>query len=211
MRLGSPAPRNSRSSHGYTFVELMMAITVFAIGIGGIIAMQKVTIASNAGAKNLSIATHIAQSWLDELQADSAQWNGVGDFNETEWLGNVGAEDTANAAWFRPTYSSTRLMGPGFDALGNAVATADLATDAHFCSDLRLTWLGTQSGVKQGAGLIRVEVRVYWLREALSSLSDTIPASVCALNATQVNDPVNQRMFHFVYLSTAVRQYLGNE
>ncbi|HEY5373092.1 MAG TPA: prepilin-type N-terminal cleavage/methylation domain-containing protein, partial [Polyangiaceae bacterium] len=52
---------------GYTAVELMMAIAVFGIGVAGIISMEKVTSVANQHAKNVAIATHIAQSWLDTL------------------------------------------------------------------------------------------------------------------------------------------------
>ena len=42
--------------HGYTAVELLMAISIFGIGVAGIISMQKVTAVSNAHSKNLAIA-----------------------------------------------------------------------------------------------------------------------------------------------------------
>ena len=60
---------------GYTAVELMMAIGIFGVGVTGIIAMQKVTVVSNQHAKNLGIASHIAESWLDMLATDSVTWN----------------------------------------------------------------------------------------------------------------------------------------
>ena len=148
---------------------------------------------------------------MDELQADSGQWNGVNDFDETDWLVNAGPEDTASASWFRPVYSASRKMGAGFDALCTAVVTQQYAADAQFCSDLRLTWLGSQSGTKSGAGLIRAEVRVYWLREGMTGLSDSIPTSVCALTSQEMDDPANQQLFHMIHLSTALREHLGNE
>lgn len=207
----SPSAHGQGAQRGYTVVELMMALAVLTIGLGGVIAMQKVTVVANWNAKNLAIATHIAQSWLDEIQADSAQWNGTNDFNETDWLVNVGGEDTPAAAWFRPVYSETRKFGAGFDALGSPVTTQELATRAHFCSDLRLTWLGSQTGMKQGAGLVRVEARVYWLRDGITGLADSVPTSVCALTPQEMDDPANQALFHIIYLSTAVREHVGAE
>jgi prepilin-type N-terminal cleavage/methylation domain-containing protein len=198
-----------KQNYGFTLVELMMAIALLTIGLAGVISMQKVTAAANQNAKNLAIATHIAASWLDSIQADSGQWNAADNFDGAEWLSNVGAEDGAATGWFRPTYSATRKMGPGFDALGNAVATAKLATDASFCSDLRLVWLSSQSGSKRGAGLVRVEARVYWLREGISGLAETIPTAVCGLSADEMNKPENQQLFHMVFLSTAIKEYLS--
>ena len=68
MRIPAPA-------RGYTIVELMMAITVLAIGVSGIIAMQKITVASNLHAKKLAIATQIARAWQDRLAVDASLWN----------------------------------------------------------------------------------------------------------------------------------------
>ncbi len=80
---------------GYTAVELMMAIGIFGVGVTGIIAMQKVTSVSNQHAKNLSIATHIAESWLDMLATDAVTWNHPSpgntapDISQTTWLQKV--------------------------------------------------------------------------------------------------------------------------
>ena len=48
--------RRSRR-RGYTIIELMMAISIMAIGVSGIIAMQKVTLAANQHATHLAVAT----------------------------------------------------------------------------------------------------------------------------------------------------------
>ncbi|HYO94825.1 MAG TPA: prepilin-type N-terminal cleavage/methylation domain-containing protein, partial [Polyangiaceae bacterium] len=66
------APLDTR---GYTFVELLMSLSILSLGVTGVIAMQKVTVTSNQHAKNLAIATQISQSWMDELRADSLMWN----------------------------------------------------------------------------------------------------------------------------------------
>ena len=44
-------------SRGYTVIELLMALTVLALGASGVVAMQRVTLESNRYAKNLAIAT----------------------------------------------------------------------------------------------------------------------------------------------------------
>lgn len=198
------------SRAGYTLVEVMMSLAVFAIGVVGMIGMQKVSISSNQHAKNLAIATHVAEAWLDELAAEAAQWNAAGDFEETTWLVNVGAEDGPAGAWFRPAYSSSRRFGPAFDALGNAVPTDSIADDAHFCADIRLTWLYRQVGAKEGGGLIRAEVRVFWRREGLLGIDDP-PAHVCDITAEGFASETGQALYHVVYLTTALRQQLLDE
>jgi prepilin-type N-terminal cleavage/methylation domain-containing protein len=205
----SHRPR-SRSRAGYTLVEVMMSLAVFTIGVMGMIGMQKVTISSNQHAKNLALATHIAEAWLDELATEAAQWNTTGDFDETIWLVNVGSEDGPAGAWFRPTYSSARQFGAAFDPLGNAVATDATADDAHFCADVRLTWLYRQVGAKDGGGLIRAEVRVFWRRAGLLGIDDP-PAHVCDVTTQAFDSDLGQSLYHVVYLSTALRQQLMDE
>jgi prepilin-type N-terminal cleavage/methylation domain-containing protein len=197
--------RRRRARGGYTLVEVMMSLAVFAIGVGGMIGMQKVAISSNQHAKNLALATHIGQAWLDELAADAGQWNEAADFDETTWLGEVGGEDEPPGEWFRPDYSSGRNFGPAFDALGSPVATLDFATNAHFCSDVRLTWLYRQVRGKEGGGLIRAQVRVFWRREGLRDVEDP-PLHACDVTPLEFDQGGADRLYHVVYLSTALRQ-----
>jgi type II secretory pathway pseudopilin PulG len=203
-----------RSRRGYTIVELMMGLTVFTIGVTGIISMQKVTVVSNQHAKNLAMATHIAQGWLDQLAADSSAWNRTGnqppDLGDTTWLNQVANSATA---WIRPAHSVARDFGPGFDALGNVV-NADLAANGpliRFCTHIRLSWLYPDPPViVAGAtptasnGLIRAEVRVFWLREGEANID---PDRFICDPATAPADigPATDR-YHFVYHTTAIRQ-----
>jgi Tfp pilus assembly protein PilV len=66
--------RRAHQEGGYTVIELVMAMGVFAIGITGISAMQAATSASNRHAKNLAIANAIAKTWHEELAVDATQW-----------------------------------------------------------------------------------------------------------------------------------------
>ncbi len=196
-------------ARGYTIIELMMAIAVLGIGITGVIAMQKVTISSNGHAKRLATATHIGQSWLDELAAESGQWNDTNDFDDTIWLTNVGVEGAPPGDWFLPAYNAGRDMGPAFDALGSPVATDDIPTDARYCAELRLRWIGSQTAVKLGGGLIRAEVRVFWRQQDVVSVTAADASNFCRAGQTDVDSATGQRMFHVIYLSTALRQHIG--
>ncbi|HVJ17254.1 MAG TPA: prepilin-type N-terminal cleavage/methylation domain-containing protein, partial [Polyangiaceae bacterium] len=112
-----------RRTRGYTAVELMMALGLFAVGVSGIIAMQKLTIVSNQHAKNLAIATHIAQAWMDQLAADSTLWTQVsGSLNSTQWVVNSGG--STDGVWQLPPWDANRAFGPGFDALGAPIQAA---------------------------------------------------------------------------------------
>jgi len=175
-----------------------MAMAVLAVGVVGVISMQKVTVASNLHAKNLAIATHIAQGWLGVLEAEAALWPNDGSLASTTWLRQGGA------TWFRPTYSLGLSFGPGFDALGNPVPDLDPDTNQKFCVDLRLSPLTTNNF---GGGMIRAEVRVIWLRlDTVLSGTVAAPAHACSVAAAAVDGDDEQRLFHFVFMSGAVRQ-----
>jgi type IV pilus assembly protein PilV len=198
-----------RRLRGYTAVELLMAIAVLAIGVSGIIAMQKITVASNHHSRNLALATQIARAWQDQLATDALQWNHPSpsqpniDLNETSWLASVGATSGNGSGWLRPTWDIARDFGPAFDALGNPidlVGEGDIQ-QARFCVDLRLSWLFPPV---QGNGLIRSEVRVFWPR---SGGLVGVPLDFCDGSTNppaQVSADTSN--YHFVYLTTSIKQ-----
>ena len=190
---------------GYTAVELMMAIGIFGIGVTGIIAMEKVTTVSNQHAKNLGIATHIAESWLDMLATDAVTWNHPSrdsplppDIGQTTWLQSVRANANTVNDWFLPAYSTVLAFGPAFDALGNPVNAAVSPGSVAFCSHLRLSWL--YQPTVSGNGLIRAEVRVFWLRDGQG-----FAQNMCAGDQV-TNVGAATPTFHFVQKITAIRE-----
>jgi hypothetical protein len=194
-------PRSSPrrlDSHGYTAVEVLMSLSVLAVGVIGIFSMEKVTVASNSHAKNLAIATHIGQSWLGRLEAEATLWDAtpLARATRTQWL----AAAPAQPIWFRPAFIAASQFGPDFDELGNPVAQ-----NGKFCVDLRLSPLSAAES--EGSAIWRTEVRVYWLRDgAIPSTLLTSVASPCNLLTVNVSlQPASQQL-HFVYLSGAVRQ-----
>ena len=102
----------------YTIVELVMSLSVLAIGVSGVIAMQRVTVSANRHAKNLMLATRIAEAWADQLTADATLWtyqNGLSTLSRTAWLQKANTAGIVD--WYVPAYSADRLFGPGFSAL----------------------------------------------------------------------------------------------
>lgn len=182
----------------YTAVEVLMSLAVLAVGVVGIIATEKVTIAANQHAKNLAIATRIAEGWLGMLEAESALWDTAG-FGNTTWL----AQGAGLAGWFRPNYSAGLNFGPAFDALGSPVLTQNQDPNARFCVDVRLSRL-TPDTLTRG-GMIRTEVRVVWLRND-GAIAGATATHACSVLAASVDAAINSPLFHFVYMSSAVRQ-----
>jgi prepilin-type N-terminal cleavage/methylation domain-containing protein len=187
---------------GYTAVEVLMSLAVLAVGVVGIIATEKVTLAANVHAKNLAIATHIGQSWLGMLETDATLWGRNGSLTPTTWL----EQGAGIATWFRPTYDTVVGFGPAFDAIGNPLLQQD-EEDAKFCVDLRLATLTTNNN---GGGLVRAEVRVIWLRDDGALGSAGIAAEhACSVEAVSVAAEAESRLFHFVFVSGGVRQAGG--
>lgn len=179
------------SRRGYTVVELMAALAIFAIGVTGVAAMQKVTSTSNAHAKNLAIATHLAESWLDRLTTDATNWGTAAGSTKTIWL------TSPSGQWIVGPANTDQNWGAGFDALGNYPAAS--AEDVAFCSHIRLTRVLQSVGTE----LIRTEVRVFWPREGGGFTGTQLCADANTQPAAIEADPAK---FHFVYKSSAVRQ-----
>lgn len=194
-RLRLRPPRALR--RGYTLVELMMALALLAVAVVGIISMQKITVTSNAHAKNLAMAQRIAQAWAGQLQLDA-----------TTWRTGLGGFLNSNATWQRPDYVASRNFGAAFDALGNPLS--DSASDlgrARFCSHLRLSWLYPDTMNTGGNGVLRAEIRVFWQRTGESTVAN---AAFCGRpqDTTRVG-LIGQAtdLYHFVYQTVGVRQH----
>jgi hypothetical protein len=88
-------------------------------------------------------------------------------------------------------------FGPYFDALGSPTGATPVG--AAFCTNLRLSWLYPEA---LGNGLLRAEVRVYWLRDGQTTV--TANTNPCLEDPTLVTN--NPNRYHFVQKVTALRQ-----
>lgn len=191
------ARRRRARERGYTLVELMMALALFTVAVLGIISMQKITAASNGHAKNVAIAQRIAQAWAGQLEMDATAWQtGFG----TGWLNDANV-------WQRPPYIAGRRFGGAFDALGNPLADGDVG-QAHFCTHLRMAWLYPASLIAGGNGMLRAEIRVFWLRDDEAALDSN--ASMCSTAQSTVQAKaigLATDRYRFVYQAVGVRQH----
>jgi len=158
------APRSRRfvrtvRTRGYTAVELVMAIGIFAVGITGVASMQSVTAGANRQARAVATATAFAQSWQDYLAIDALKWTQAQPITNTTTLSEATATGVVGA-WMLPT--GVAGFGPGADAVGGYVDHTTNADDAIFCAHIRLTPLIEDTGTTLGGGMLRSEVRVFW-------------------------------------------------
>jgi prepilin-type N-terminal cleavage/methylation domain-containing protein len=184
--------------HGYTLVELMMALALLAVSVIGIISLHKVTVVTNGHAKNLAMAQRIAQAWSSQLQMDSTQW--ITSLPSGTFL-------NANGAWQRLPYNTTRGFGAAFDALGNPIADTN-AANARFCTHVRLSWLYPTTMSVAGNGVLRAEIRVFWLRDGQAALDSN--ASMCSATQSDAQARaigLTTDRYHFVYQTVGLRQH----
>jgi prepilin-type N-terminal cleavage/methylation domain-containing protein len=226
MERPAPAPASARTTRrGYTAVEVLMAMTVMAIGAAAVMSMQKASVQGNLDARKTDVANGIARTWIERLQRDAMQWTcpspacqSSTNINLAKLLsaGSSNPSSRINGKWFLPldyiggggTIAET--MSPGFDILGRDLPQGQLA-NAEFCVNVRLSWLVPQTTTQPG--LIRADVRVLWVRGVLAPQSNlTLPAGFCDTTTAALDDPdtvvaVNLRpYFHSLYLTTTITE-----
>lgn len=150
--------RTKARARGYTAVEVLIAITLFAVGAAGVIGMLKVTIQGASDARRFDIATNIANEWISRLQRDSTFWNlpnssnptlGLGsqpgELGTTQWLKDILA--TCNGATNGGKYcvpngaipsGTPNGLSSAFDIAGRDVSSGE---EHFFCAEYRMAWI----------------------------------------------------------------------
>jgi prepilin-type N-terminal cleavage/methylation domain-containing protein len=206
------------AKRGYTAVEVLAAMTLFAIGAAGVIGMQRVTIQGGQDARRLDIATNIAHEWVARLQRDSTNWTQPSSKNPdvtnvytaTKWLTNVQTASCQAPNWCTPPAPTGAPEGfaYAFDVFGRDRAPTSVDAngqpDHHYCVQYRMWWgrpLGAAAPFNEQA-TIHADIRVFYSRQ------EQLPIGRCSTAAINgiTPDSVNYReAFHMVYASTVLR------
>ena len=198
-----------RRRQAFTLVEVMVSLGVMTIGAMALIAMQQQTTRANVHARTLTVATQIAQNVIERLKLEALTWNAVTTSPATDLVNAPSLAKIAAGATpgefmtLTPRFPDTRLLSNAFDYYG---ADRDLTTGAaaevaatYYCASYRLTWIYATFRA------MRVDVRVWWSKEAPSrSITTDFPA--CADNNAKLNpNGTMYDAYHIVYLSTVIR------
>jgi prepilin-type N-terminal cleavage/methylation domain-containing protein len=205
------SPR-SRGRRGYTAIEVLMAMTVMAVGAAAVMSMQKASIQGNLDARKADIANGIARTWVERLQRDAMQWTlPNGDNPSLNNFANAKLLSTpAYGTWGLPKWemgSTPETMSYAFDILGRDLPTANVTKETIFCVNYRLQWLVPQA-LPLEPGLIRADVRVLWT----VGISNTPIAGWCndanaqLVNPDQAAPNPPAPLCHSIYLTTTIRQ-----
>jgi type IV pilus assembly protein PilV len=200
-------PKGRAARRAYTVIELVLSLSVLAVGATGVIAMQKVAISSNRHAKDISIASRISEAWADQLAQDGSIWTmtsaGTSTIATTTWLNLANTSQTVD--WFVPSYNTLRNFGPGFGALGAPLDPTRNASLIRFCTHLRFAYLHSPTTPTAGSGVIRAQIRVFWPAEdSAVAIPAAARANLCAVDSATLTSNIGA--FHVIYLTTSIAQ-----
>jgi prepilin-type N-terminal cleavage/methylation domain-containing protein len=234
MRTGR-TKRLVESGAGFTAVEVLVAMTLFAIGAAGVIAMQRAAVQANAEARRVDVATGIAHAWTERLRRDATMWTlprsplaagFTGHNNST--LGTPGHFKNARVlddlrsnlnTWRYPNQyqPATRTvttppdgLSPAFDTLGRDLARDEEVPIGFFCVQLRGIWLGGANDQQTPPTYLADHFNDLLRVEVRvfwprGLLTASLPGQGCAA-ANLAAASTTPEKFQYVYLATAVRQ-----
>ncbi len=147
-----------KNKHGFTLVEVMIAIGIMTVGSLGILAMHQGVGQANRSALEMNTAVAITERWVERVERDALSWTEQG-LNSSSLAGTYhlsGLAGTPSATqWFKPTPPAGESYD--FDFFGNDRVPAN-PNPQKYCTNLRLSWL------RQGSSA-RVDIRTFWYRE----------------------------------------------
>lgn len=206
------SPLTKKTKRGYTAIEVLIAMTLFAIGAAGVIGMQKVTIQGGQDARRLDIATNIAHEWVARLQRDAMNWTTPSSKNRdvtnvytaTKWLTQVQTAGCVAPNWCTPPAPTGAPEGfsYAFDMFGRDRPID--SGDHHYCVQYRLWWgraLGAAAPFNEQA-TIHADIRVFF------STLEQNPIGTCdgaTIEGITPNSNDYRKVFHMVYASTVLR------
>jgi Tfp pilus assembly protein PilV len=170
-------------------IEIMLAVTLFAIGLAAVAGLQYRTAAANTLANDYTNGLALAESYLTEVQTQATAWTGTN---------TPAALSVSRGEWFTPTgWSSSRV-----DVSRLAEGNSD-ARRAVFCVHYRV------DDIIAGT-LVRVTARAAWARadsRDLQSCAVTTVNSALDLNraSSGAGDPGGPTM-RATMVSTLMRE-----
>ena len=138
------------NQNGFTLIEIMITITVLAIGILGVAKMQLSAVNGNSYASGLTEATAFAQNKMEELVSlayDDA------DLNDDDGDGISGIDDTTSSDGFQQGNGATNIQ---YDIFWN-IAVDEPAVNAKH---IRVYVQWQQNGATRNVVLDRIKADI---------------------------------------------------
>lgn len=203
--------RRAPKVRGYTAVEVLLSMTVFAIGAAGVIAMQRTAVQGNLDARRLDVANSIARAWTERLRRDAMTWTTAANLSQSTIL-----SDAVNNPGWRIPFGCDATFPDGtcaaFDAFGHDIGHPTAPTHVGnpdvpvFCANVRADIVAQH---QTSPAVVRIMVRVYWPKGLGQAAYGTSTDSFCSTSAlgdlTKGPDaPTASQIYHFVQDVTLV-------
>ncbi|WP_243324556.1 prepilin-type N-terminal cleavage/methylation domain-containing protein [Geothrix sp. SG200] len=156
IRFATP-PVRRQFQRGFTMVELLMAMAIFAIGMLGLAALQVVSVSQGTGGRLRGTAAFLAHSVMDRATSE-------GQVTAAERQANTNGLPNTTAGWTFIGDASAVAKTDGaallFDINGRPIAAADKTTPVVFTA----TWFSRTGTVNVGTrtALQEFVVNVTW-------------------------------------------------
>jgi len=164
---GTPCSWRRRQA-GISLIELVMFIMIVSIALAGVLSVMNITTKNSADPMIRKQAISVAESLLEEIEAQAFTWCDPDDPNVTTATGTAGCTTvqgiTATAGESRGSTTQPYdnvgdyggiSMNPILDLNGNAVATLSGAT-----ASVTVAQAGSAVGLSTDADALRIDVRV---------------------------------------------------
>ena len=203
------APRRGPAlrAAGFTMIEIMMSIVVFAAAALGLLAFEHALMRSNADSNDITSATYVGDFWLESARAESRLWNDVAGATltvaRTPLLAPiVPGLATANntTGWLAlPIMPNRPAPAQPLNRYLETCPSGGTCDFAEYCVQYRLT-------VLVPGDVLRMEVRVLWFRDGADHGSLTPVAQTCpAIGMMAGSDPDLSKV-HVVQLASTLWQ-----
>jgi type IV pilus assembly protein PilV len=128
--------RTAGGRAGFSLVELLIAITVLAMGLLAVANMQTVAMSQGATSQRLMVATELAHQAMEDILAwDPAHPSLNATLSEATYAGSV---SLAGGGTFRITYS-TRINTPSFGTTSVVVTVTEVGNPLRTISPVVLS------------------------------------------------------------------------
>lgn len=161
-------PSRRPSQEGFSFIELLLAMLIFAIGLLGLAALQNVSLSQGTGGRARGTSAFVAHTVLDRIVAE-------GQVTASERLMNSTGVPTTNGLSFLGNADGAALNGSlNFDVYGKPIAAGDTTTQAIFTAN----WLSRDATAAINTGthtaLQEFVVNVTWMESPPSGSSTPV-------------------------------------
>lgn len=139
----SPSQSAQRSSQaGFSFIELLLAMFIFGIGLLGLASLQHVTLNQGSGGRSRGTSTFVAHTILDRIVAE-------GQVTAAERRMNASGTPTSTGFTFVGSGNGAALAGTmTFDIYGKQIVAGDTTTVPVFTAD----WLSRDATLTINTG-----------------------------------------------------------